>query len=72
MPLKNQHNRRLAAPLGKRGCVTAAFQQDRTGQMCVTYRTRAHCKLNGLYILINPEHELEGVVGSKVVGVCGK
>ena len=35
MPLKNLSIRRLAAPFwGKRGRVTAAFQQDRTG-VCV-------------------------------------
>ena len=37
MPLKNLSIRRLAAPLwGKRGRITAAFQQDRTGvHVCV-------------------------------------
>ena len=34
MPLKNLRIRRLAALKGKYGCVTAAFQQDKTA-VCV-------------------------------------
>ena len=48
MPLKNLSIRRLAAPFwGKRGRVTAAFQQDRTGQVCIYAYL---CACTGFYI----------------------
>ena len=49
MPLKNLSIRRLAAPFwGKRGRVTAAFQQDRTG-VCVC---SVHAEAVGNYMVL--------------------